>query len=225
MTLLKELQQITERTYGQFLGINLEEFLIGKKRFEYLSEISISPTKDLSDAARLFFRILDKRLYLAIYFSNPIIETLEANDPRKGLSEKNIHPFIVFFEEINHGVHTALKFSSGEKEVRKEEFARDLELLAKIDTYQILKYFVAYFNGSKKLENLDRLWLRHHLFERGDYSYEHRGLSNRYREANRMGEKYTRFLDGISDEGRLGEMRRFREMNYLTKTNYIQMLP
>jgi hypothetical protein len=225
MSLLKELQQLTERTYRQSSGINLEEFIIGTGRFQDLQKFSSKESFELSDSARLFFRILEGKLYLAIYFSKYIISRLEKYDPRKGLHEKNIYPFMVFIEEINHGTHTALKFLAGEKEIETEEFIRDLELLAKIDTYQILKFFVAYFNASKKLEKFDKLWLRHHLFERSNFSYQSGRLSTRYSETNGLGEKYIRYLDGIQPHQRLAEMRRFRELNYPVKMQYIRMLP
>lgn len=225
MSLLRELQQLTERTYQQTSGINLEEFVIGKRRFRDLSKISSTESLELSDAARVFFRVLEGRLYLAIYFSEFIIAKLEKEDPRRGLHEGNIYPFMVFIEEINHGVHAALKYMSGEKDIQQEDFIRDLELLAKIDTYQILKFFLAYFNASKKLEKFDRLWLRHHLFERVAFSYHSPRLGARYRQTNSLGQKYIRFLDGISPDYRVKEIRRFREMNYPMKVQYIQLLP
>lgn len=225
MSLLRELQQITERTYKKSSGVNLEEFIIGKRRFLTLSEICSQETRELSNLARIFFRVVGGRLYMAIYYSESMISVLEANDPRKGLSEKNIYPFVVFIEELNHAVHAAIKFISGEREIQHEEFIRDLELLAKIDTYQILKFFVAYFNQSKQLEKFDRLWLRHHLFERSDFSYHNPHLANRYFETNWLGEKYTRFLDGLSPKQRVDEIRQFRAMDYPMKKRYIQMLP
>ncbi|MFQ6113429.1 MAG: hypothetical protein ACE5NG_04985 [bacterium] len=225
MSLLKELQQITERTYQKSSGINLEEFIIGKRRFMDLSEICSEETRQYSSLARIFFRVVGGRLYMAIYYSEPMISVLEANDPRKGLSEKNIYPFVVFIEELNHAVHAAMKFLSGQREIQNEEFIRDLELLAKIDTYQILKFFVAYFNQSKRLEKFDRLWLRHHLFERSEFSYHSPNLAMRYYETNWLGEKYTRFLDGLPPKHRLNEIRRFRALDYPMKKRYIQMLP
>lgn len=225
MSLLKELQQLTERTYQKSSGINLEDFIIGRRRFSDLSSKCRMEVKELSDIARVFFRKSGEKLYLAIYFSEQLVSTLEVNDPRKGLNERNIYPFMVFIEEINHGIHAAIKFLAGEQEIQREEFIRDLELLAKIDTYQILKFFLAYFNPSNKLENFDRLWIKHHLFERTIFDYEHPGLSARYAETNRLGEKYTRFLDGIVPSHRLKEMRRFREMSYPVKARYIEMLP
>lgn len=225
MSLLKEIQEITERTYQRVSGVNLEEFIIGKRRFLDLSEICPTERKELSDIARIFFRVVDGRLYLAIYYSKQMISTLEENDPRKGLTERNIYPFVVFIEELNHAIHAALKFLAGEQEIQNEAFIRDLELLAKIDTYQILKFFLAYFNKSKQLEYFDRLWLRYHLFERCDFSYSHPNLVMRYYETNRLGEKYTRYLDGLTSMHRLSEIRRFREMSYPLKKRYIQMLP
>ncbi|MFQ5648934.1 MAG: hypothetical protein ACE5IY_03245 [bacterium] len=225
MSLLRELQEITERTYQKASGINLENFIIGKQRFFDLSSLCAPAAAELSEIARVFYRKAGEGLYLAVYFSEQLISLLETHDPRKGLHEKNIYPFLVFIEEINHCVHAALKFVSGDRAVNTEEFIRDLELLAKIDSYQMLKFFLAYFNPSNKLENFDRLWIKHHLFERPNFEYDNRTLRVRYEETNRLGEKYTRFLDGMEAESRLEEMRRFRAMRYGVKARYIAMLP
>lgn len=225
MSLLKELQHITERTYQQGSGINLEEFVIGRQRFGDLSRKSAENTRELSDIARTFFRVTGNRLYLAIYYSDRMIASLERHDPRRGVNEKNIYPFIVFIEELNHAVHGALKFLSGERNLQREDFIRDLELLAKIDSYYTLKFFVAYFNQSKQLEEWDRLWVRHHLFEQWDYDYVRQSLRDRYLETNMLGEKYTRFLDGLGSRQRIAEIRKFRKMAYPRKRQYILMLP
>jgi len=225
MSLLKELQDLTERTYRERSGINLERFVIGKKRFGALSQLTSPETRELSEAARVFLRVWKNQLFLAIYFSETLIDELERHDPRRGLNEKNIYAFMVFVEEINHAVHGALKFLSGQQEIKNEEFVRDLELLAKIDTYLILKYFLAYFNRSKKLECFDRLWLRFQVFERSDCFYENPILAGRYYETNWLGEKYTRFLDNLPPHERLQEIRRFRKMRYAMKAKYIRLLP
>ncbi|MFQ5603271.1 MAG: hypothetical protein ACE5HS_08375 [bacterium] len=225
MSLLKELQLITERTYQMNSGINLEKFVIGRKRFRELNRFCGAETLELSDSARVFFRAANGKLFLAIYYSNEIISVLEKFDPRQGLHEKNIQAFVVFIEEINHSIHAALKFISGETEVQTEEFLRDLELLAKIDTYLILKFFLAYFNPSKQLENFDRVWLRFHLFERQNFDYESRRLAERYYQTNHLSEKYVRFLDSLPPKHRVHEIRRFRDLPYANKARYIQMLP
>jgi len=225
MSLLQELQAITERTYQHGSGINLEKFVIGRRRYRDLNTQTSPEARQLSGIARTFFRVTGNRLYLAIYYSEPMITALENHDPRRGLNEKNIYPFIVFIEELDHAIHGALKFLSGERNVRDEEFIRDLELLAKIDIYYTLKFFVAYFNKSGQLENWDRLWLRHHLFEKWEYSYRDVSIRRRYFETSMLGEKYTRYLDGLKPEHRLEEIRRFRTMDYLMKKQYVLMLP
>jgi len=225
MSLLKELQTITERTYRLYSGINLEEFVIGRRRFADLSSRCAAETVELSQAARVFFRRSGEALYLAMYFSDEVISRLERNDPRRGVNEGNIEAFMVFIEEINHCVHGVVKFLRGETAVGEEVFARDLELMAKIDAYQTLKFFLAYFNRSRRLENFDRMWIRHHLFERSRADYASPRLSRRYAETNRLGEKYTRYLDDMSPESRLREMRRFQKMEYRAKAAYIRLLP
>ncbi|MFQ5709571.1 MAG: hypothetical protein ACE5HO_19105 [bacterium] len=225
MSLVKDIQQITERTYEKVSGLNLEEFVVGKRRYWALNELCTQHTRGLSDLARIFFRVVGDQLYMAIYYSDTMIRTLENNDPRRGLNEKNILSFLIFVEELNHAVHAALKFLAGERQLQTEDFIRDLELQAKIDCYQTLKFFVAYFNDSKQLEYWDRLWLRFHLFERGIYAYENPNLRSRYHETNLLGEKYTRYLDSLNPQHRLNEIRRFRGKPYPIKKRYIQMLP
>ena len=223
MSLLAEIQQITERTYGA-TGVNFEEFLIGRERYLHLSRCDVACC-ELSELARVFFRVFQSRLYVGIYYSRAVVQALEAHDPRTGLSEKNIMAFCVFVEEINHAIHGALKFMEGLHDFGGEVFAQDLELQAKIDTYLLLKYFLAYFNRSRQLERMDRLWIRHHLFEREDTSYESPQLARRYGEALALGEKYTRFLDGIPPRERLAEIQRFRRRSYGEKRKYINLLP
>lgn len=223
MSLLAEIQRLTERIYGA-TGVNFEEFLISRERFLDLSRYAAAD-HELSPLARVFFRVQRRRLYVGIYYSAHLVRDLEENDPRRGLSEKNIAAFGIFIEEVNHAVHGVLKFIEGMNNLANEDFAHDLELQAKIDTYLVLKYFLAFFNASKQLENFDRLWLRHHLFERVEIDYAAPQLASRYREALHLGEKYTRFLDTLPASERLEEVRRFRAMSYVRKRHYLAMLP
>ncbi len=222
MSLLAEIQTLTERLYGS-TGVNFENFLIGRERFHYLAQFD-AHGRELSDLARVFFRVQHDRLYVGIYYSTAVVHALEAHDPRCGLTERNIAAFCVFVEEINHAVHGALKFMEG-GQISEESFAHDLELQAKIDLYFVLKYFLAYFNVSRQLERMDRLWLRYHLFECEEAAYQSPVLTRRYAPALYLGEKYTRFLDGVSPAERLQEIRRFRALPYAAKCRYIQMLP
>jgi hypothetical protein len=204
--------------------VNFEEFLISRKRFHHLSQLD-QHVRELPALARVFFRVVRGRLYVGIYYSAELIAALESNDPRAGLSEKNIAAFRVFIEEVNHAVHGALKFMEGQTNIFGENFVRDLELQAKIDTYFLLKYFLAYCNSSRQLEQMDRLWLRHHLFERDDASYASPKLASIYSEATALGEKYIRFVDGLPPDERLEEIRRFRCLPYELKKRYVTLLP
>jgi hypothetical protein len=212
-----------ERTYHP-TGVNFEKFLIGRERFHHLSRFD-RRARELPALARVFFREANGRLYVGIYYSAELIEALETNDPRAGLSEKNITAFRVFIEEINHAVHGALKFMEGQTNIYGENFVRDLELQAKIDAYFLLKYFLAYFNESHQLERMDRLWLRYHLFECDDADYASPQLASIYREASGLGEKYTRFVDTLPTVERLQEIRHFRRLPYEEKILYIRLLP
>ena len=222
MSLLAEIQTLTERLYGA-TGVNFENFLIGRERFHYLAQFD-AHGRELSDLARVFFRVRQDRLHVGIYYSKAVVHALETHDPRCGLTERNIAAFCIFVEEINHAVHGALKFmESGH--ISEEHFAHDLELQAKVDLYFVLKYFLAYFNVSRQLEQMDRLWIRYHLFECETTSYSSALLARRYGGALRLGEKYTRFLDGLPPAERWQEVRRFRALPYAAKCRYIQMLP
>ncbi len=223
MSLLADIQNLTERTYHA-TGVNFEEFLIDRERFRYLSQFD-RRCRELSHLARVFFRVIRGRLHVGIYYAAELIEALEAHDPRCGLSEKNITAFRVFIEEINHAVHGALKFMEGHTNIFGENFVRDLELQAKIDSYFLLKYFLAYFNASGQLEQMDRLWLRHHLFERDDTHYASPELTVLYSEALMLGHRYTRFVDSLPPDERLPEIRHFRCLPYAIKKQYITMLP
>lgn len=223
MSLLADIQKLTERTYHA-TGVNFEEFLISRERFHYLTQFD-RRAHELSEMARVFFRVVRGRLHVGIYYSAALIEALETHDPRTGLSEKNITAFRVFIEEINHAVHGALKFMEGQTNIGGENFVRDLELQAKIDSYFLLKYFLAYFNASGQLEQMDRLWLRYHLFECDDLNYHSPQLTLIYGEALDFGHKYTRFVDNLPPHERLEEIRRFRCLPYELKRHYIGLLP
>src|SRR5438045_5555026 len=69
----------------------------------------------------------------------------------------------MFVEEINHALHAALQFKSGAREIASEDFARNLELQAQVDTYLVLLLFVAFFRKTQRVSRTDRRWLRFHL--------------------------------------------------------------
>src|SRR5246500_1575282 len=164
-TLFSQIQKLFERTYAQ-VGINLEDCLIDRTRCAQLSILAGTSARELSELARTFLRRTGDRLYVGIYYSRWLIEQLEQHDPRAGLSDRNIRSLIMFVEEINHALHAALQFKHGQREIGSEDFARNLELQAQIDTYLVLLLFVAFFRKTQRVSRIDRRWLRFHLFER-----------------------------------------------------------
>src|SRR6201982_1467489 len=161
-TLFSEVQRLFERTYAA-VGINLEECLIDRSRCSQLTRLAGRSARELSELARTFLRTADDRLYVSIYYSRWLIEQLERHDPRAGLSDHNIRSLITFVEEINHALHAALQFKNGAREIAAEDFARNLELQAQVDTYLVLLLFVAFFRKTQRVARADRHWLKFRL--------------------------------------------------------------
>jgi hypothetical protein len=202
-TLFSQIQKLFERTYAQ-VGINLEDCLIDRTRCAQLSMLAGKSARELSELARTFLRRADDRLYVGI--------------PRAGLGNHNIRSLIAFVEEINHALHAALQFNNGAREISSEDFARDLELQAQVDTYLVLLLFVAFFRKTQRVSKTDRRWLRFHLFARQcPDAFHSRNLRARYLEATELASSYTRYLDTLNGMRRLDEIRRFRSLDYAAK--------
>ena len=224
-TLFSQIQKLFERTYAQ-VGINLEDCLIDRHRCRQLSILAGKSARELSELARTFLRTADDRLYVGIYYSRWLIEQLERHDPRAGLSDRNIRSLIAFVEEINHALHAALHFNNGTRAIDSEDFARNLELQAQVDTYLVLLLFVAFFRKTQRVSRTDRRWLRFHLFERQcPEAFQDRNLCARYLETTELAASYTRYLDTLNGMRRLCEIRRFRSLDYCDKKKHILALP
>lgn len=224
-TLFSQIQKLFERTYAQ-VGINLEDCLIDRHRCRQLSILAGKSARELSELARTFLRAADNRLYVGIYYSRWLIEQLEQHDPRAGLSDRNIRSLISFVEEINHALHAALQFKSGARAIDSEDFVRNLELQAQVDTYLVLLLFVAFFRKTQRVSRTDRRWLRLHLFERQcPAAFRDRNLRARYLETTGLASSYTRYLDTLNGMRRLDEIRRFQSLDYSNKKKRILALP
>ncbi len=84
MTFLRQIQDLMERTYAP-TGGNLEECLIGRKRYNELTRLA-GMAQDLSEDGRTFLRMVNGHLYLGIYFHPWVIEALENHHPLMELS-------------------------------------------------------------------------------------------------------------------------------------------
>jgi len=224
-TLFSQIQKLFERTYAQ-VGINLEDCLIDRRRCAQLSALAGKSARELSELARTFLRAADDRLYVGIYYSRWLIEQLENHDPRAGLTDSNIRSLIAFVEEINHALHAALQFRGGTREIASEDFVRNLELQAQVDTYLVLLLFVAFFRKTQRVSARDRRWLRFHLFARQcPGAFRDRNLRARYLETTGLASTYTRYLDTLNAVRRVDEIRQFRSLSYCQKRQRILALP
>src|ERR1700677_3468927 len=223
-TLFSEIQRLFERTYAS-VGINLEECLIDQKRCGQWSRLAGASARELSDLARTFLRTSDDRLYVGIYYSRWLIEQLEKHDPRSGVSDANIRQLIAFVEEINHALHASLQFKAGLREIHSEAFARNLELQARVDTYQVLLLFVAFFRKTQKISRADRRWLRFHMFSSMlPEAYADENLRGRYMETTELAAQYTQCLDALNGLRRVEEIRTFHALDYDAKKKHILAL-
>ena len=176
--------------------------------------------------ARTFLRTSDGQLHVGIYYSRWLIEQLERHDPRAGLNDANIRSLVAFVEEINHALHAALSFQRGQRGIAGEDFARNLELQAQVDTYLVLLMFVAFFRKAQRVSRTDRRWLRFHLFARHDpLAYRDANLRGRYLETTELAVDYTRYLDTLNGLRRLEEIRAFHALDYPAKKAHILALP
>ncbi len=213
-TLFSQIQRLFERTYAQ-VGINLEDCLIDQRRCTQLSKAAGASARELSELARTFLRRADDQLFVGIYYSRWLIDQLERHDPRGGLNNANIRSLIAFVEEINHALHAALQFQQGRREIHAEDYARNLELQAQVDTYLVLLMFVAFFRKTQKVSRADRRWLRFHLFaSQNPGAFHDANLRGRYLETTELAASYTRFLDTLNGMRRLDEIRAFRSLDY-----------
>jgi hypothetical protein len=220
-TLFSQIQRLFERTYAH-VGINLEDCLIDRARCAQLSMLAGMSARELSELARTFLRRAGNQLYVGIYYSRWLIEQLEQHDPRAGLGDRNIRSLITFVEELNHVLHAALQFKRGVREIESEDFARNLELQAQVDTYLVLLLFVAFFRKTQRVSAADRRWLRFHLFARQcPDAFRDANLRGRYLETSELAASYTRYLDTLNGMRRLDEIRRFHSLNYNAKSERI----
>jgi hypothetical protein len=216
MTLLREIQRLLEKTYGE-TGVNLDDCLLNTERHQQLAALSSATAGQISDLGRTFLREADGKLRVGIYYDARVIEALERENPQYGLTDNNILPFMVFLEEADHAVHASLKYLEGHRDIFEEEFVRDLELQAKVDTYLILQMYCAFFNADKKLHAADRRWLKACVFDSERFNYDEPVLAQRYRETNRLGRQYVKHLDTLTAKRRTTEIRKFRKMDYAGK--------
>jgi hypothetical protein len=223
-TLFADIARLLERTYAS-TGVALEDCLIGRERCGQLSRLAGAQARELSELARTFLRHSGDNLFIGIYYSRWLVEQLERHDPRRGLNDSNIGHVIAFVEEIDHALHAALAFQRGERNIATEDFARNLELQARVDTYLVLLLFVAFFRRTQRVSRTDRRWLRFHLFGRDNPdAFADPNLRGRYLETTELAASYTQLLDALNAARRVDEIRVFHALDYTGKKDRILQL-
>ena len=223
MALLADLQRVFENTYGRRAQVDLEACVVGRVRCAELAARSGEERAELSDWARFFYYLEERNLRLAIFYDDDVIAALEARDPRRALTEGNVLPFLVFAEELSHALHTTLAFADGgPRRVVAPAFLLELELLARIDAYLLLRHFVGRHAG--RLTARDRKWVRHHAVARWDVPYDDPTLALRYRAAARLAGRFIDHLEGLDPRARLSELRRLRRLDWSGKRRRIAHL-
>ena len=219
MTLLREIQTLLERTYAP-VPINLEACVIGESRCAVLNRMAGENSAHLSPSGRTFLRQAGDSLYVAIFYSRPVIAELEENDPRQAINERNISALITFIEEIAHGVQAALLFHEGEREIESEAYARNLETQARVDTYLVLSKFAHMFCG-EPIPRPVGAWLRRQLFDTSHRRFTSPRMRARYGSAQRCALGFLRQLRRVPVGRRHETLREFRALSWSDKLAFV----
>jgi hypothetical protein len=220
MTLLREIQTLLERTYAP-VEVNLEACVIGETRCAALNRLAGESAEGLAPSGRTFLRQAGDSLYVAIFYSRPVIAELETNDPRQAINERNISALITFIEEIAHGVQAALLFHEGEREIDSEAYARNLETQARVDTYLVLSKFAHAICG-EPVPRVVGAWLRRQLFDGSHRRFASARLRERYAAAQRCALGFLRHLRRLPIAERQQALRDFRALSWPAKTAFVR---
>jgi hypothetical protein len=218
-SLLETVRGLLERTYRMETDLgDLGTFVIGDegyRRFYAGKQLHYRAASTPGLGAQLLVRELGSELLVCIYFPDDLIRRLESHPPQRGLDESNIDAFSIFVEEIDHFLLLAERAALGRSLTLFE-----MELHANVSKYLVLSRFLA--GAQQVLDPLRRIWLRHHLFEKGRFDEDDAGLRRRYSDARRWGVK---FLDALLTRGapeRIDSLRRFHDADAREKLLLIQ---
>ena len=174
----------------------------------------------LAPGGRTFLRQAGDSLYVAIFYSRPVIAELEENDPRQALNERNISALITFIEEIAHGVQAALLFHEGERAIDSEAYARNLETQARIDTYLVLSKFAHMFCG-EPIPRPVGAWLRRQLFDGSHRRFATARMRARYGAAQKCALGFLKHLRRVPLARRHETLREFRALSWRGKLEFV----
>ncbi len=215
-SLLEQLRGLIERTYGFESGIeDLGRFVVGNagyRRF-YAGREASTWVDSARVQARTLVREVPGALRACIYYPDELIDALERQPPQRGLFDSNVDAFSTLVEELDHLLLLVWRKRQG-----RPVSLFELELQANVTKHLVLSYFLA--AGRPRLEPPERVWLRHHLFEKGAFVDTDPHVAERYRQAARCAVK---FIDGLPDRlrKRLVALRRFHDADVAGKHELI----
>ena len=220
--LIKDLQKKIEKTYALETGItNIEQYIIGDigyKRFYMGKEIN-TVINSQSSKARVLIREGGDTLKATIYYPDNLIQILEDNDPRAGIHDDNVDACASFVEELDHFLFIAQNFKWN-----KPFSMLELELQANITKYLVLKHFIALQTRSRKLSQFYKEYIKYHLFYKREYDIENASERARYEDTKIFATIYINYIDLLSNEERLREIRKFSRMSGAAKINHIKSI-
>ena len=94
-------------------------------------------------------------------------------------------------------------------------FLEELELMARIDAYLVLRHFVVGLSG--RFTRQDRSWARHQAVGRWDVPYDDAAMGGRYRGAARGAARFLDDLEALPPRRQIPELRRFRALSWPAK--------
>lgn len=213
-SLLHQLAGLIERTYDITPEIHdYAAYVIGDDGYRLRWRQALPNAEP--DSARMLLRERGSELHAAIYYPNRLISELEQSPPQHGLCERNVDAFATFVEELDH-----LLLLAWRRQQRRPVSQFELELQANVTKYLVLQRFLA-SNG--RVDEPRRLWLHHHLFEKGEFADERLKIRRRYQRASRSAVQLLRRLPrGATKRVRL--LRRFYAENAAGKLELISTL-
>lgn len=213
MSLLRDVQGLIERTYAAASGIaDIGPFIIGDEGLRRLRDRhalvrGTDGEQAVLSGAALLVRAEPGGTALSVYFPDALIRRLESRPPHHVLDEENVDDFAEFIEEIDHFVVLAHALGDG-----REITLLELELRANVSKALVVGHFLARHARRAALREEERLWLRHHLFEKRDVAEPEPAIAARYREARRLAVRLLDRLGGMTRSERLAWLRRWNRL-------------
>jgi hypothetical protein len=221
-TLLGQCQRLFENTYDARTGVNFEDFVVGADRCRQLTARAANGHGEYGEGGRFFYYLSGGDLRMAIFYTDELIERLEAHDPRRGLDQANVLEFVVFLEELSHALHTSLAFRENRRRLLRPSFPVELEVQAKIDVFLALAFFLQRLEGAERLSPAARRWIEENLFDRWATAYASPALARRYALAVSLGRRAIDFLDPLPGHARLAAVRQLRSLSLRGKRRLLE---